>query len=90
MGEHVSWVVALPLTHTGSDPLHLPLHSRLACTLELHLHHFTLVWDAAAFVCADAAVTRSELLTARAARQLQGLRRSSLKLGLARFSCRHL
>lgn len=67
LGEHVSWVVALPLAHTGSNPLHLPLHSGSAQTLELHFHHLGAIWDAAAFVGARSAVVRSVLPATRAA-----------------------
>lgn len=67
LGEYISWVVALPLTHTGSDPLHLPLHTCSTSALELHLHYLGAIWDAAAFVGADAAVVWSVLPAARAA-----------------------
>lgn len=67
LGEHVSWFAALPLAHTGSDPLHLPLHTGSTPTLELHLHYLGTIWDTAAFVSADATVMRSVFPAARAA-----------------------
>lgn len=90
VGEHVAGIAALPLTHAGRDPLHLPLNAGASGARELDRNHAGLVGDAAALVAAHAAVRGLELLGARAARQLQLLHFLGLKLGATGLSLWHL
>lgn len=68
VGEDVVGVFAAEVAEAGLDPQHLPGEPRPVGTLELHVDCFGLVGDAAALVCADAAVFGPILLPAGAAR----------------------
>lgn len=68
LSEDVIGVLAAEVAEAGLDPQHLPCESHPVRTLELHVNGFGLVGDAAAFVCADAAVFGPVRLPAGAAR----------------------
>lgn len=68
LGEDVIGVFAAEVAKAGLDPHHLPGEPRPVRTLKLHVDGFGLVGDAAALVCADAAVFGPVRLLAGAAR----------------------
>lgn len=68
VGEDVVGVFAAEVAEAGLDPKHLPGEPRPVRTLELHVDGFGLIRDAAALICANAAVFGPVLLPAGAAR----------------------
>lgn len=56
LGKDVVGVSAAEVAEAGLDPQHLPCEAHPVGTLELHVDGFGLVGDAAALVCAHAAV----------------------------------
>lgn len=56
VGEDVVGVPAAEVAEAGLDPQHLPAEGGAVGAAELHLHRLGLVGDAAALVCAHAAV----------------------------------
>lgn len=88
--KHIISIITFPLTYTRSDPLHLPAYVRSPFAVELYIHHFGLIGNAAALVCADAAVCRAVLLNAGTTRQRELLFFTGLEFRSAGFTSWHL